>query len=176
MEYPVRRRLQVTVVGDSDAPPELCDLAENVGQMLARLGLTVVTGGRSGVMEAACRGASKAGGISVGIVPSAGLNDANQWCSVVVGTGLGHARNVLTVLSGDLVIALGCSAGTLSEICFAWIHGKPILTVSGSGGLVEKLGSQQLDARQTSTITECSDLGALERAVVDHCRRLDPNW
>lgn len=160
------RRPQATVIGDSDAPPDLCSTAEQIGEMLARLGITVITGGRGGVMEAVCRGATKAGGTTVGILPSSEMNDANPWCSVVIPTGLGHARNVVNVLSGDLVIALGSSAGTLSEVCFAWIHGRPILTVKGYDRWLTNSGTE-LDHRGTSSIIECADLESLRKTVVD---------
>ena len=167
------RRPQVTVIGDSDAPPELCTVAEQIGEMLARLGITVVTGGRGGVMEAACRGAARSGSLTVGILPSSEMGDANNWCSVVIPTGLGHARNAVNVLAGDFVIALGSSAGTLSEVCFAWISGKPILTVKGFDGWLAKTGPE-LDHRGTSSTIECSDVDELEKAVVSICESLPP--
>ncbi|HWN99839.1 MAG TPA: TIGR00725 family protein [Blastocatellia bacterium] len=168
------RSRQATVIGDSDAPAELCSIAEQVGEMLARLGITVITGGRGGVMEAACRGAAKAGGTTVGILPSSEMSDANPWCGVVIPTGLGHARNVVTVLGGDFVIALGNSAGTLSEVCLAWIHGKPILTVSGYAGWAQKMGSG-LDQRSASTIIDCGDLELLKEAVIALSDGLPPS-
>jgi uncharacterized protein (TIGR00725 family) len=162
------RRPQATVIGDSDASVELCFAAEQIGGMLAQLGITVITGGRGGVMEAACRGSAKAGGTTIGILPSSDMNDANPWCSVVIPTGLGHARNVVNVLGGDFVIALGDSAGTLSEVCFAWILGRPILTVKGFDRWLEGTGSE-LDSRSTSTIVECADLESLRKAVIAIC-------
>jgi uncharacterized protein (TIGR00725 family) len=93
------------------------------------------------------------------------LNDANPWCSVVIPTGLGHARNVVNVLAGDFVIALGGSAGTLSEVCFAWIHGRPILTVKGCDAWLGKIGAE-LDDRGTSSINVCEDLESLKDAVM----------
>jgi uncharacterized protein (TIGR00725 family) len=116
-------------------------------------------------MEAACRGALRSGGITIGILPSSEMSDANAWCSIVIPTGFGHARNVVNVLAGDFVIALGSSAGTLSEVCFAWIHGRPILTVKGCDGWLEKLGTQ-LDHRGTSSIIECADIDELEKKVI----------
>jgi uncharacterized protein (TIGR00725 family) len=163
------RRPQVTVIGDSDCAAPIVALAEAVGDLLARLGVTVVSGGGGGVMEAASRGAARAGGLCVGILPSERLADANPWCSVVIPTGLGHARNAVTVLAGDLVVVIGGSAGTLSEIAFAWIHGRPILTVCGSGGWADAIGLRPIDARQTSTIRACADLAVLEAAVRELC-------
>ena len=168
-----KRSPQATVIGDSDASPEVCAVAESIGAMLASLGITVITGGRGGVMEATSRGARNAGGIAVGILPSVEMSEANQWCSVIIPTGFGHARNVLTVLAGDLLIAIGSSAGTLSELCFAWIHGKPILTLKGYGTWSDKIGSLPLDHRNTSSITECSNLDALEKAVIETCKKMN---
>jgi uncharacterized protein (TIGR00725 family) len=100
------------------------------------------------------------------------MKEANPWCNIVIPTGLGHARNALTVLACDFVVSIGSSAGTLSELCFAWIHGKPILTLRGFGAWAERLGGEPLDHRATSTITECASLDELEQAVVEACRRL----
>jgi uncharacterized protein (TIGR00725 family) len=166
------RLLQATVIGDSDASSDICIAAEKIGAMLARNGIVVITGGRTGVMEAASRGARQAGGITVGILGSADKRDANKWCSVVIPTGLGHARNVITVLAGDFVIAMGSSAGTLSEICFAWIHGKPILTLKGHGAWPDRLNGAPLDQRQTSTVVPCADFEELEKQVMETCDKI----
>lgn len=165
MKAHFRRGLQATVIGDSEASDEACRAAQAIGALLARLGVTVVTGGRGAVMEAASRGAVEAGGTTVGILPSASMADANPWCRIAIPTGLGHARNVLTVLSGDFVIALGGAAGTLSELCFAWIHGKPIITLRGYAGWVDKIAATPLDHRESSRIIQCGNLEELEKAV-----------
>jgi uncharacterized protein (TIGR00725 family) len=161
----MRRPAQVLVIGDSDAEPSQLRLAEAVGALIGRLGLTLVTGGRGGVMEAASRGAASAGATTVSIVPSTRLDDANPWSTVVIPTGLGHARNAVTALAGDVVIVIGGGAGTLSEIAFAWMHGRPILTLCGSGGWAEMAAAHPPDGRQSSTITPCPDLAALEAAL-----------
>ena len=157
------------MIGESAAGPEQLRLAEAVGALVARLGLTLVTGGCGGVMEAASRGAARAGTTTIGIVPSAHLGDANPWCSVVIPTGLGHARNAVTALAGDLVIVIGGGAGTLSEIALAWIHGRPILTLAGSGGWADAVADHPPDARSSSNITRCADLNALEIAIRRVC-------
>ena len=158
------------MIGESSAAPEQLQLAEAVGALVARLGLTLISGGSGGVMEAACRGAANAGATTIGIVPSTRLEDANPWCSVVIPTGLGHARNAVTALAGDLVIVIGGGAGTLSEIAFAWIHGRPILTLAGSGGWADAVADHPPDARSSSNITRCADLEALEAAIRRVCR------
>lgn len=165
MNKPQHRPLQAAVIGDANPPAETVALAEQVGHMLARMGITVISGGLGGVMEGVSRGARQAGGWVVGIVPSHRLDEANPWCNVVLPTGMGHARNVLTVLAGDFVVAIGGGAGTLSELCFAWIHGRPIFTLQGSGGWADRLGEQPLDHRASSTIRRCATVSDLQRAI-----------
>lgn len=161
----MRRAPQVVVIGDSAAPPALLRTAEALGTRIARLGCTLITGGRGGIMEAASRGARRAGGVVIGIVPGSGFAEGNRWCSVVLPTGLGHARNALTALAGDVVVAVGGGAGTLSELAFAWMHGRPILVLQGTGGWADGLPGDGLDARRSSTITACADLDACEQAL-----------
>jgi len=164
------RRAQAVVIGESAASPEQLRKAEAVGALVGRLGMTLITGGCGGVMEAASRGAAGAGATTIGIVPSSALDEANAWCSVVIPTGLGHARNAVTALAGDVVIVVGGAAGTLSEIALAWIHGRPILTLGGSGGWADAVAQHPPDARRTSNITRCADLEALEAAIRRVCR------
>ncbi|MBX3025861.1 TIGR00725 family protein [bacterium] len=156
---------QVVVIGDARAPRPTLRAAEAIGAAIADLGATLITGGRGGVMAAASRGARRAGGCVVGIVPSPSFAEGNRWCSVVIPTGLGHARNAITALAGDVVVAVGGGAGTLSEIAFAWIHGRPILVVAGSGGWAEALARRGVDARRSATITAVADAAACVAAL-----------
>ena len=118
---------QIAVVGHGDPPPEVARLAEEVGRRLARKGATVVCGGLGGVMEAAARGASGAGGLVVGILPGYDRGKANPFVRVVIPSGLGHARNMLVVAAADAVIALAGSHGTLSEVALGLKHGRPVI-------------------------------------------------
>jgi uncharacterized protein (TIGR00725 family) len=104
-------------------------LAEEVGRLLAEAGVTLVCGGLTGAMEAACRGASEAGGTAIGIVPGDSVTEANPYCTHVVATGIGHARNLAVVASGGAVIAIGGEWGTLSEIGFARAIGRPVVAL-----------------------------------------------
>jgi uncharacterized protein (TIGR00725 family) len=103
--------------------------AEEVGRLLAERGCTVVTGGLGEVMAAAARGAKAAGGTTIGIVPGESRHEANEWLDHVVVTGIGHARNLAVVGSGDAVIAVGGSWGTLAEIGFASRLGRPTVVL-----------------------------------------------
>jgi uncharacterized protein (TIGR00725 family) len=113
---------QVAVIG-SGAEHE--ERAEQVGRLLAERGCAVVTGGRDEVMAAASRGAKSAGGTTIGIVPQEERGSANEWTDYEIVTGIGHARNLAVVASGDAVIAVGGSWGTLSELAFAGRLGRP---------------------------------------------------
>ena len=116
--------VQVAVIG-SGAEHE--GRAEEVGRLLAERGCTVVTGGLGSVMAAAARGAKSAGGVTIGVLPSESRRDANEWLDHTVVTGVGHARNLAVVASGDAVIAVGGRWGTLAEIAFANVLGRPVV-------------------------------------------------
>jgi len=125
--------VQVSVIGSG---AEHRARAEEVGRLLAERGCTVVCGGLGEVMAAASRGAKSAGGTTIGILPGTTRGDANEWIDHVVLTGLGHARNAVVAASGDAVIAVGGSYGTLTEIGFARIFGRPVVILE-PGLLVE---------------------------------------
>jgi len=100
-----------------------------VGQRVAEAGGIVVCGGLGGVMEAACRGARSADGITVGLLPGADRGDANPFVSVAIPTGIGELRNGLVVRAADVVIAIGGEWGTLSEIALAMKTGTPVVGI-----------------------------------------------
>ncbi len=110
-------------------------LAEEVGRRLAEAGVTVVCGAGPGVMEAAARGAAEAGGRVIGIVRGTDAGEANPYCTEVVATGVGQARNLAVVASGAVAIAVGGEWGTLSEIALARTIDRTVVTLS-SWGLV----------------------------------------
>jgi uncharacterized protein (TIGR00725 family) len=114
----------VAVIGPGDEPTVA---AAEVGRLLAEQGVTLVCGGRGGAMEAACRGAKEADGLTVGILPGSDRSDANPFVDIVLPTGLGEARNALVVGAADVVIAIGGGYGTLSEIALALKAGKRVI-------------------------------------------------
>lgn len=117
----------IAVVGESHASPEIAKLAEAVGAEVGRAGAVLVCGGLKGVMEAAARGAKSAGGTTIGILPSSKREDANPYVDYPIITGIGYARNKLVVKTGQAVIAVGGSYGTLSEIAFALGYKIPVV-------------------------------------------------
>jgi len=118
--------MYVSVVGGRQCSPEVYSEAVEIGRRIAGLPAVLVTGGLGGVMEAAAKGASEAGGTAIGIVPTENRDDGNPYLDHVIVTGIGQARNALVVLNGDLVIAVDGRHGTLSEMAMAIKYGKPV--------------------------------------------------
>jgi len=117
--------MQIAVIGNAQATPDEYQAAYAAGLAIAGNGAVLVCGGLGGVMEAACKGAKdNTGGTTVGILP--GTGGGNAFLDITIRTGLGHARNVLVVLSADAVVAVGGSHGTLSEIAIALKTGRPV--------------------------------------------------
>jgi uncharacterized protein (TIGR00725 family) len=123
------RERQVSVVGSG---AEHVAAAEEVGRLLAERGCVIVTGGEDEVMAAAHRGAKSAGGTTIAILPGERHDAANPWADHVVATGIGHARNLAVAASGQGVIAVGGSWGTLAEIAFARRLGRPVVALRGA--------------------------------------------
>lgn len=105
--------------------------AVEVGRLLAERDCVVITGGLGEVMSWALRGAREAGGTTIAIVPGESHAEANDWAEHVVVTGIGHARNLAVAASGEAVIAIGGSWGTLAEIGFAMRLGRPVVVLAG---------------------------------------------
>jgi uncharacterized protein (TIGR00725 family) len=119
----------VSVVGSGTASGELYEMAREIGRLVAERDGTLICGGRSGVMEAAARGATEAGGTAIGILPDEDRTRANEYLSYSIATGTGYARNLAVVCSGDVVIAVGGEYGTLSEIGLARKVGRPVVAL-----------------------------------------------
>jgi uncharacterized protein (TIGR00725 family) len=117
----------IGVVGENDPSPEIAALAEAVGAEIASAGAVLVCGGLRGVMEAACRGAHRHGGITIGILPGRRREDANPYVTYPIPTGLGEARNILVVRAAQALVAVGGRFGTLSEIAFAKVEGLAVI-------------------------------------------------
>jgi uncharacterized protein (TIGR00725 family) len=114
-----KRKFLVSVIGGHKCSDLDAELAERIGAILAEQGAVLVCGGLVGIMEAACRGAKKAGGMTVGIIPGENKSDANEFVDIVITTGMGYSRNAMVAGTADIVIALPGEYGTLSEIGFA---------------------------------------------------------
>lgn len=152
------KKRQILVVGNNEngSTPELEKVAYETGLEVAKSGSVLITGGLGGVMRAACHGAKDAGGITVGIIPQNDPSFANEYCDIVIPTGIGLARDFLNALSADGVIIIGGGSGTLSETCAAYMHNKPIAAIKNTGGIAEMFVDKYLDHRQNVKIVGVS--------------------
>lgn len=165
-----QRRPVAAVIGGNSGSEQLLQAAEDIGRGLADHGFRLVTGGRGGVMEAASRGAHASEayqeGMVVGLLPTLDPADANPWVDVVVPTGLHHARNALVVGMADVVVAVGGSSGTLSEIALAWTQGKPVVALDLGEGWSARLAGQAVDDRRDDVVHAATTAQeAVRRAV-----------
>ncbi|MCL5734661.1 MAG: TIGR00725 family protein [Actinobacteria bacterium] len=127
----LHRPIYVAVIGGGRCDAAEYSLAETVGSLLARRGAILVCGGLAGVMEATARGAKQEGGVTIGVLPGHDRSPANPYLDYSITTGMGHARNLAVVSSGDVVIAVGGRYGTLSEIGLARKIGRPVVILAG---------------------------------------------
>jgi hypothetical protein len=148
------RRRQILVIGfGKDHCPELAyRTAYHVGLEIAKRGAVLLTGGLGGVMEAASHGAKDGGGFVVGIIPQDDKRAANDFCDVVIATGLGFARDFLTAYSADAIIIVGGGVGTMIEAAAAYQKNIPIVAVKGTGGVADRYADTYLDDRKVERI------------------------
>ena len=147
----------ISIIGGYEFDNEALETAENVGRILAKNDYAISCGGLQGVMEAVCKGAKMEGGLTIGIIPYKEKSPANSYVDIVIPVPFSQARNIVVVLSGDIVVAIGGKAGTLSEICFSWIYGKPLIALSNIEGWSSKLAGQKIDDRRPDIIYEATN-------------------
>lgn len=141
--------LRLGVIGQSGPIGEdLRAAAFAVGKAVGARGALLFTGGRDGVMAAACHGAQSAGGVTVGILPGDDLSQANPHVTVPVTTGLTMVgRSEVLVHAVDACIIVGGGAGTLAEIAVAYLYRKPLVALRGTGGWGDELAPALVDGR-----------------------------
>ncbi|MEK6931849.1 MAG: TIGR00725 family protein [Thermoproteota archaeon] len=144
------KKVQILIVGhnDSGCTPDHEKIAYEIGYEVAKSNCVLITGGLGGVMKAASHGAHDAIGLTVGIIPQDDASFANEFCDVVIPSGMGMTRDFLTALSADGVIVVGGGSGTLSEICAAYIHKKPIVAIRNTGGAADRFIDGYVDHRK----------------------------
>ncbi len=162
----------ISVIGGADSNQKTLELAERIGEEIAKRGVALLCGGLGGIMEAACRGAKKQDGLTIGILPADAKENANQYVDIALPTGLGYARNFLVAKGGDGVIAIDGSAGTLSEIAIAWFSDKPVVALAPSGGWAGELAGKRIDSRRSDVVHSAS---TPEEAVSAIFKALDWN-
>ena len=122
-------RYNIGVIGGASAEKNYLEIAEKVGELIAKSGNILINGGLSGVMEYASKGAFEAGGIVIGIVPGYDHKSSNRFTTIVLPTGIGFARNFLIIRACHSLIAIDGSNGTISEASFAISEGKPVISI-----------------------------------------------
>lgn len=127
----IRQKKMISVCCGAFPSAKEAELAYEVGREIARRGAILVCGGLGGSMEEACRGSKEEGGMTIGIIPVYEKQTANEFVDIVIPTGLGHARNNIVAATGDGVIGVGGSWGTLSELSIAFKMGKPVVSLGG---------------------------------------------
>lgn len=163
------RRPQVCILGSAEPGTSAYQLAADAGALLAKLGITVISGCGSPATRIAAERALSAGGLVVSIIPPDQMPEPDWPATVVIPCGMGDARNLLMALAGDACIVIGGRAGTISEVCLAWLHKRPLLPLVGHGGWSDGLPSNPPDERQNSAILPWSSIAELESQL----RRLD---
>jgi uncharacterized protein (TIGR00725 family) len=148
------KKIQILVIGHNTngCTEEHSKTAYETGSEIAKTGHVLISGGLGGVMEAACHGAHDSNGFTVGIIPQADASMANEYCDVVIPTGMGLTRDFLTALSADGIIIIGGGSGTLSEICAAYMHKKPMVAIRNMNGVTAQFIDNYLDHRQNIKI------------------------
>ena len=152
------KKTVVGVMGGANVQTQVTDMAEELGRLIANAGFVLLTGGRpTGVMEAASKGAKNATGLVVGILPGSDPDGATKYADIVIATGMGDGRNLINVLSADVVVACPGGAGTLSEIALAVKNKKPLVLLDFEPAqLGEKITSSDR-VRYCHTPTEAID-------------------
>jgi uncharacterized protein (TIGR00725 family) len=149
------RKLQIAVIGyNKDRCTNIASkMAYEVGKEIAHAGAVLICGGLGGVMESA----KDNGGTTVGIIPQEEFLYANEYCDIVVCTGIGYARDFVVASSADGIIAVGGGVGTLIELGVGYMTKKTMVAISGSGGVADIYGGKFLDERNRVSITVAKD-------------------
>jgi uncharacterized protein (TIGR00725 family) len=155
------RSPQIAVLGSAEPGTAAFELAGAAGARMATLGLTVVSGCGSPATRHAAETALAAGGQVVSIVPDDDLAKPDHPCTVLVPCGMGAARNLLMALTGDAALVIGGRAGTKSEVNLAWMHGRPLLPLTGTGGWSDGLADDPPDDRASASILPWDSVDAL---------------
>ncbi|WP_407356839.1 TIGR00725 family protein [Methanolobus sp. WCC5] len=121
--------IQIGVIGAGTCDARIRRIAEEVGAEIAGKNAMLICGGLGGVMEASAKGAKRAGGITVGVLPGDNRLSANPYIDIAIVTEMGHARNVIIARSADALIAIAGEYGTLSEIAHSLKMGKTVVTL-----------------------------------------------
>jgi len=129
------RRICIGVMGGAASDEATAANARELGRLIAANGWVLISGGRpTGVMQASVAGAHEAGGLTVGVLYDEDRALAAEGLDIVIPTGMGAGRNIINVLSSDVVVACRGTGGTLSEIALALRFGRPVVLLDFDPG------------------------------------------
>ena len=154
-----------------NATPEENDMAYDLGKAIANAGWITLTGGRSfGVMDAALKGASEIGGLTIGILPGDNAKNSSEHAQIKIITSMGSGRNYISVLSSHLLVVLGMAAGTASEVALALKSRKKVILLNQDEITIrffKNLGSYNVLVCKTvdETILQIKDYLAVNQVV-----------
>ena len=148
------KKRQILVIGNNTngCTPKHEKIAYEVGVEIAKSDSVLITGGLGGVMSAASHGAHDTNGLTVGIIPQNDATMANEFCDIVIPTGIGLARDFLNALTADGVIIVGGGSGTLSEVCAAYMYKKPMVAIRNIKSSIEPYIDGFIDHRENIKI------------------------
>lgn len=152
-------RVPIGVIGPREATQAQLATALKVGELLGDCRLTVLCGGRQGVMQAVCEGVARVGGLSIGLLPETEPSHANKFVGIVIATGIGEARNALIARASFCLIAIGDSLGTLSEVALARQFGKVVIGLDGAArvdGVEHVADASQAVERVAEVVLGCN--------------------
>ncbi len=123
-----RKKLVIGVMGGGHISKNNFEMARELGGLIAENGWILLNGGRdAGIMRASAEGAKSKGGLTIGILPGISKEQSNPYIDIPIITGMSDARNLINVLSSDIIVACPGSAGTISEVALALKNGKHVI-------------------------------------------------
>ncbi len=158
-DFKGKKRIVVGVMGGGVCSKEECDMAYEVGRLIAERGWILLCGGRGGVMKCVSKGAAEAGGIVVGILPGTEWDEANEYVTVPIPSGIGYARNAINAAASMVVIAIGGASGTLSEMALALNFGRPVIALNSCSFQFAK-GQESPQVYEVSSPNEAVELAS----------------
>ena len=163
------KKRQILVIGHNTngCTPKHEKIAYDVGVEIAKSNSVLLTGGLGGVMSAASHGAKDANGLTIGIIPQDDAALANEFCDIVIPTGMGLTRDFLNALSADGIIIVGGGSGTLSEVCAAYMHKKPMVAIRNLNGPVAQYIDGYLDHRENVKIIGVNTAQEAVKKILD---------
>ena len=163
------KKRQILVIGHNTngCTPEHEKVAYDVGVEIAKSDSVLLTGGLGGVMTAASHGAKDAHGLTIGIIPQDDASLANEFCDIVIPTGMGFTRDFLNALSADGIIVVGGGSGTLSEVCAAYMHKKPMVAIRNLSGPVAQYIDGYLDHRKNVKLVGVDNAQDAVKKILD---------